>query len=88
MGELLTVAGLIKVLKVLVVDLFLAGDNAILISMVAGHLEHDLRKKSYIFRNVRCYCIEIGSCVFVCRSATHNSISSPYRRNFAFVDSY
>lgn len=47
MGELLTVAGLIKVLKVLVVDLFLAGDNAILISMVAGHLEHDLRKKLY-----------------------------------------
>ena len=49
MGELLTVAGLIKVLKVLVVDLFLAGDNAILISMVAGHLEHDLRKKAIFF---------------------------------------
>lgn len=49
MEELLTIAGLIKVAKVLIVDLFLAGDNAIVISMAAGHLEHDLRKKAIFF---------------------------------------
>lgn len=49
MEELLTMAGIIKVIKVLIVDLFLAGDNAIVISMAAGHLEHDLRKKAIFF---------------------------------------
>jgi predicted tellurium resistance membrane protein TerC len=44
--------------QIVLIDLVLAGDNAIVIGVVASQFDHHLRKKNYILGNWSGYCFK------------------------------
>ena len=52
--DILSVQGLLAMLQIIVIDILLAGDNAIVIGMAARNLPAHLQKKAFLGHS-RCY---------------------------------
>ena len=54
--EFLEAATWITISKIILIDILLAGDNAVVIGMAAGKLAPELQKKAVIWGYSRCHC--------------------------------
>lgn len=66
--ELFSAAGLLAIAKIIVIDILLAGDNAIVIGMAAKNLQEKHRKLAIFVGHIRGDCFTLNYGVSFCGS--------------------